>query len=717
MKRTLILLLAISNFAWAQQQTKEGLWSGLDTTITAFGEAIYDPFQGLEDTQDLTVIKRLNNQSSQDLEYLHSLQGYDQLVDSISSYINTAPIRASLPCVNNGVYYTLEYLTESSQTRIVTIDTVTYEKKVLFTSKDIPASKGENYLINSYNPSPDNRYIAIETSPDGGDFMEIRVYDTSAKAFTSEKINASISYYPYWLPNSQGLFYTQLSLPSDSVDLFDNVRVKYHRVGESQSKDKTILERGSSALLAYEAGDFPTIRVLPDSVTVRCSLARGISQYIEIYIAPLDQLIAKSKTDPWKRLAPDNKHIVEANFDKNHAYLLINPTDSVSAIEEVPLHKKGDGKIILKETKGFISDFAVREKELYVVKVLDGVSHLIRIQEGSLQEVDLPISGKLDITSDSSPSKADGNGLFFGLASWTKGYKIYYYDALTNLIDTTSIRPSGKLDDSTGLVVEEVLVYSHDSTSVPMSIIYHKDIERNSSNPAILETYGAYGSSLEPYLALEMLPWFKSGGILAKAHVRGGGENGTNWHTLGKKSRKVNSWKDLIACGQFLIDQGYTSSSKLGVTGASAGGVTVGMAINEKPSLFRAAVLEYPIVNPTRLAESVDGSIHYDEFGNPNDSLEFQYLKAMDPYLHIEKDQNYPALLVTAGRDDSRVTLWEPAKYFVRMQASRSNNHPSFFLLYDNEHGTSDMNEFASQTANKLIFFMWQLDTMSFAQK
>ena len=242
-----------------------------------------------------------------------------------------------------------------------------------------------------------------------------------------------------------------------------------------------------------------------------------------------------------------------------------------------------------------------------------------------------------------------------------------------------------------------------------MSIIYRKGLKRDGSNPVILEAYGAYGISLEPYLEVEMLAWYQRGGVLAKAHVRGGSEKGAQWHTQGRKDKKANSWKDLIACAQHLADSSYTRPAKLGVTGGSAGGIAVGKALTERPDLFGAAVLEYPSVNPVRLAATFDGTIHYDEFGDPTDSTEFQYLYRMDPYIHISQGEHYPAVLLTAGANDTRVELWQPAKFAAKMESMRGNNEVTLLKVHDNGHGASTATETNHQIRDRLVFFLWQL--------
>ena len=299
---------------------------------------------------------------------------------------------------------------------------------------------------------------------------------------------------------------------------------------------------------------------------------------------------------------------------------------------------------------------------------------LFRMEFSSLWDVNnhklipTPFKGNIDLHQSGTSATSDGQHLLFGLANWSHGYGIYYYNPVKNEVIRTDMRLSGPYDMPKNLVVEEVSVSAKDGEKIPLSIIFDKSIVKDGSNPTIIEVYGAYGTSLESYFAVEMLPWYEKGGILAVAHVRGGGEKGADWHKAGMKENKSNSWNDLISSAQYLIDQHFTRPEKLGVMGGSAGGIAVGRAITEQPKLFAAAVLEFALLNTTRLDQQAGGYVQSEEFGSPEDFIEFGYLYSMDVYHHIQEGVNYPALLFTAGKNDQRTLAWEPAKVAAKFE-------------------------------------------------
>ncbi len=136
---------------------------------------------------------------------------------------------------------------------------------------------------------------------------------------------------------------------------------------------------------------------------------------------------------------------------------------------------------------------------------------------------------------------------------------------------------------------------------VPLSIVYKRGLKMDGSNPALLNGYGAYGITIEPFFDPKLLAWLEKGGVYAVAHVRGGGVYGEDWHKWGMKLTKPNTWRDFIACAEYLIDRKFTSSSKLAGEGASAGGITIGRAFTERPDLFAAALDRVGVSNPLRV--------------------------------------------------------------------------------------------------------------------
>src|SRR5262249_21383984 len=154
-----------------------------------------------------------------------------------------------------------------------------------------------------------------------------------------------------------------------------------------------------------------------------------------------------------------------------------------------------------------------------------------------------------------------------------------------------------------------------DGTMIPLSIVYRKGVKLDGSNPTLLKAYGAYGITQEPGFDPKNLAWFDQGGVIAVAHVRGGGEYGEDWHVAGKGPTKPNTWKDFIACAEYLITSKYTSTAKLAIQGGSAGGITVGRSITDRPDLFAVALDLVPESDTLRSELTPTGPANIPEFG------------------------------------------------------------------------------------------------------
>jgi prolyl oligopeptidase len=251
---------------------------------------------------------------------------------------------------------------------------------------------------------------------------------------------------------------------------------------------------------------------------------------------------------------------------------------------------------------------------------------------------------------------------------------------------------------------------------VPLSIVYPRGTRRDGSHPTLLEGYGSYGFSLDPFFRPALLAWLERGGIYAVAHVRGGGEYGEEWHLAGKGATKPNTWRDFIACAEFLVKQGYTSPEHLGGTGTSAGGILIGRAITDRPDLFRAAVPQVGVVNALRTEHEPGGPANIPEFGTTTDSAGFRALMEMDAIAHLKPGTQYPAMLFTAGIFDSRVEPWQPAKMTAAMQAQGNGDRPVLLRVdFDAGHGMGlTKSQRSAQLADIYGFLFWQLGAPTF---
>jgi len=261
---------------------------------------------------------------------------------------------------------------------------------------------------------------------------------------------------------------------------------------------------------------------------------------------------------------------------------------------------------------------------------------------------------------------------------------------------------------SENLVTEEVEVPGHDGTMVPLSIIHRKDLALDGASSAILQGYGAYGISARPAFSV-MNSLALHGVVLGYCHPRGGGEKGEAWYKAGYKTTKPNTWKDFIACADYLVKKGYTSPKRLAGTGTSAGGILITRAMTERPDLFASAVCNVGCANAMRLEFTPNGPVNTPEFGTVKDPVEAQALYEMDGVQHVQPGVKYPAVLGVAGWNDPRVAPWQPGKFVAAMQAASTSGRPVLLKVnYDNGHFTEEKIVTFRNFASQFAFLLWQ---------
>lgn len=231
--------------------------------------------------------------------------------------------------------------------------------------------------------------------------------------------------------------------------------------------------------------------------------------------------------------------------------------------------------------------------------------------------------------------------------------------------------------DKTQYQSEWLIATSQDGTKIPISIVYKQGIKKDGQNPLLLKGYGAYGYSSSASFSSTRLALLDRGIVFAVAHIRGGQEMGRKWYEDGKFLQKKNTFTDFITCAEYLIAEKWTNSNALGITGGSAGGLLMGAVLNMRPELFKVAVAHVPFVDvvSTILDTSLPLSAQeWEEWGNPNDKVYYDYIKSYSPYDNIEA-KDYPDLLITAGLNDSRVKYWEPAKWTAKLRELKTDHN------------------------------------------
>jgi len=351
-------------------------------------------------------------------------------------------------------------------------------------------------------------------------------------------------------------------------------------------------------------------------------------------------------------------------------------------------------------------------KEFLVISERSNGLNKIRIRRwDTLEEYYLPFDSETYTAYTGTNVDFDTTVLRYGYNAMTTPSSVIDFDMVTKV---KTIKKEQQVLGGTfkkdNYISERIWATTEDGTKVPMSVVYHKDTKKSADTPVLQYAYGSYGSTIDPYFSTIRLSLLDRGFIYVIAHIRGGEYLGRPWYENGKLLQKRNTFTDFIDCSKHLITQGYTSADHLYAMGGSAGGLLMGVITNLAPELYNGIVAQVAFVDviTTMLDDSIPLTTgEYDEWGNPNDKIYYDYMKSYSPYDNIEA-KAYPNFLITTGLHDSQVQYWEPAKWVAKLREFKTDNN--LLLLHTNmdagHGGASGRFESLKEDAQEFAFLL-----------
>jgi prolyl oligopeptidase len=699
-------------------------------TETYYGTRVADPYRYMENLSDPEVQAWMHAQDDYTRRVLASIPGRAKLLARIKLLDQSEPAEVSdVRRLPNGRIFYLKKSSTAQVAKLYMRDGFAGKETLIADPSKYDVPGGPHVSIWFYSVSQDGRYVTVGGSIPGG-YVGARVFDTATGKDTGETIDRVLftkGFVPsVWRPDNRSFFYTQLqALPAGSpaTEILQNSKVYLHIVGTDADKDQAVFGGTLSPLVHLEPFDAPSVMVAPDvPYALGIVTTVGGRKEIAIYVAPLSS-VGKPGT-PWQKVCDFDDGVTEVAVRANDLFLLTHKDASRFKIVRTSVSKPNLAKaqIVVPQSGAVINNIAAASDALYVEELDGAVGRLVRVpfDRGTPETVKLPFDGSLRHLGGyewigSPPNDPRLRGTLLDIAGWTKAGQLYAYDPVTRRITNTGLQPLGPFDDPKDLQSEEAKVASLDGTQVPLSIVYKRGIKFDGSNPARLGGYGAYGKIDQPTFIRWQLAWLERGGILAWAHVRGGGEYGEEWHRAGMKKNKLNSVRDFLACAHYLIDRKFTSPAKLAGFGASAAGMLIGRAITMEPQLFAAAFDLNGQSDTIRKELEVNGPDQVFEDGNTKTKEGFDALLAMSPYAHVVDHTPYPAVLLMTGINDRNVAPWEPAKMAARLQAATSSGKPILLLVdYQRAHGIDTMTQTEELLADEWSFLFWQFGDPAF---
>lgn len=652
------------------------------TERVLFGDRVVDPYAWLRDGDDPDVLAHLRAENAYTEAVLADVAGLQEdLFAEIKSRIRETDL--SVPVRKDGWWYysrTEEGRSYSIHCRrpVAADDAVVppvhdpggppSADEIVVLDENVEAGDDEFFDVGPYDLSPDHRLLFWGWDRTGDERYTATIRDLDTGDDLGDRLE-DVSYSAAWALDGRTVFYVRPDAANRPYQVWR------HRLGTDQGDDVLVFSEDDERF-------FVAVGLEKDDSFVQISISSKITD--EVWVVPADRpddeprCIAPRRQGVEYSVAHHRGRFVIRTNDRGHDDFVVmtapadDPGPDRWEILDIGDHGAAESGSVM------LSGIDVTDDHLVLFERADGLTR-IRVRrwaDGSVTRIAQP-EAVSTIWPGANPEMAT-SVLRYGYASMTTPASVYVVDLDTG--DRTLLKRQEVLGgyDRDDYRTDRLWATAPDGTRVPISIVWRAD-RPAAPGPLVLYAYGAYEASIDPTFSSARLSLLDRGVAFAIAHVRGGGEMGRRWYLDGKLENKSNSFGDLVACARHLIDEGWTEPSGLVVRGGSAGGLTVGAALNLAPELFRAAVAEVPFVDvvTTMLDQSLPLTVtEWEEWGNPAaDDVTYRTIGAYAPYENVEP-RAYPSVLATGGLHDTRVGFWEPAKWVQALRRATTSGEP-----------------------------------------
>jgi len=657
-----------------------------NVTDDYFGTKVTDPYRWLEDQNSSATRKWIDDENSYTDGMLNSLPGLDALKTRLAKFLKVDA--AGLPIERGGRYFFSKRRADQDQASLFVRRGITGADELLVDPATLATDHRSTVILEDI--SLDGKLIAYAVRKGGEDETTPHLLDVDTGYELSDALPRALYFGLSLTPDGKGIYYAKM-LPEGS-------RVFFHRMGTNSSTDQMIFGQG------YDTG-----------VIITCDLSED-GHYLAIEVS---YGAAATKTEIWiKDLAHDSPihplvKDIDGRFDEAFAgdnlILTTNWNAPKNRVLWVDLNhpEKENWKVAVPESDGVIEMVTAANGMLVVGYSQDASTRLsVFTPAGKLvREIPLPAIGSVYGLS----TRWGSSEAFFTFSTYTVPQAIYRYD-FTKAGSAVWWQPQIPFD-AKDYAVDQVWFTSKDGTRVPMFIVHKKGIKLDGTHPALLTGYGGFDVAEQPSFSATAAAWVEAGGVFADASLRGGSEFGEDWHKAGMLGNKQNVFDDFIAAAEYLEKSGYTSPSRLAISGGSNGGLLVGAALTQRPDLFRAVVCAFPLLDMLRYQKFLVAKWWVPEYGSSDDPKQFPYLLAYSPYQNVKKGVAYPAVLFLTGDSDTRVAPLHARKMAALLQANAAPDRP-ILLHYDTHAGHSGGTPASQQvtdSARIIAFLEWQL--------
>jgi prolyl oligopeptidase len=684
-------------------------------TDTLWGEQIVDPYRWMENPKDPDWEPFMRAQAAYTRAVLDAIPGRKDLYARISQLSGEAAATRAVQSAGGRMFY--EKRPKGADNFKLFMRRGVRGAERLLIDPTVLTQDGKHVSLDWWLAAPNGQFVVYGLSPAGSENSVAHVLDVDTNNDLPERIDRTQYANPSWLPDSSGFFFNRLAEGAElgSVDYYKNSVSWLHMLRTDSKGDRKVLARGQYRDVPGDDTDFPTVVADPSSKFVLASMTGGVRRENPYYTALLADV---AKGEPrWRKVCDVSDEIVGTAVSGDALYLLSTKDSPNGRVLKTSMAEPSlaTASTVVPEDKVVIDNISAARDALYIQDMDGGYGNFRRLAaDGALTAIPMPFDGSIF----SLQTNTEEEGAYWVGASWLVPIMVLRFDPATGRHSDTDLSPRPPIDLSN---YEAIRGYAtaRDGTQVPLSIVARKGLARSGRNPTLVNAYGSYQIVNSPRFDPRAIAFLERGGVLATAHVRGGGEYGKRWWKAGQLLNKPHTWRDLVDCCESMVRDGWTSPAQLAIQGGSAGGITVGRALTERPGLFAAVISNVGASNTLRAEFSQNGPPNIAEFGTIKEHDGFIALRQMDSLHAVRDGVAYPAVLLTTGLKDPRVEPWEVAKMAARLQRASAPGNPVLLrVTIDAGHGLgSTRTQVDEQRADEYAFVFWRAGTRGFQPK
>jgi len=626
---------------------------------TLHGHKILDSYRWLEDANSAETQEYVRQELAYTRGILEPLPGRARIHEELTELLSIGTM--GTPQIGGKYYFYMRREGMQNQAVLLVRESIHGKDQVLVDVNQMAADG--TVALDWWAPSDDGKYVAYGTSAGGSEESTLRIVETASGKLLPDTIDRARHANVAWKKDNSGFYYGRTPKKGDvpAGEEVYHVKLFYHALGSDPEKDSLIFGDRLSAQ------DIPVAQLADDDDRwLLITVFEGYTK-TEMYLQDLEAGTPPVEVTSGKDFSYSGEIL------KGQLYIFTNegaPHYRVFRVDALKPSREFWREII-PASDAVLRNVLVIHGNLFGLYEKNATSLLkIFSNDGHfLSDVKLPGLGSITEIG----GKWDSDQAFFGFQSFTVPPSIYSMTFDENKAAELWARVDAPSIDPSAYEVNQVWFSSKDGTRVPMFIFHKKGLVLNGKNPTVLTGYGGFNISLTPSFAGDRYLWLEHGGVFAVANLRGGAEFGEDWHRAGMLEKKQNVFDDFIAAAEYLIAQKYTDKEHLAIRGGSNGGLLVGVALTQRPDLFRAVVCAVPLLDMLRYQHFQIAKLWIPEYGSAEDAKQFDWIYAYSPYHHVKAGTEYPAILFMTADGDTRVDPMHAKKMAALMQAEAAN--------------------------------------------